>query len=148
VVGAAAVGPYSELRVSLHWLNIFDYGLGISPFWGIHDVDIAQWVNQSQYTTRSASKRPASCTPISGYAHSYDIEYKYANGVRVNMADLFTAKKRYPQFVRAAWPACSSGPGMGVREPRGMRRFPNRWFNPPSGPTKPRDLQHITTQFH
>ena len=99
-LGPAPWAPYSDLRVSLHWLNIFDYGLGhIAGSWGIHDVDIAQWVNQSQYTTPISVEATGELyTDIRDTAALYDIEYKYANGVRVNMTDRNTAMKRYPQF--------------------------------------------------
>jgi predicted dehydrogenase len=45
-LGPSPVAPYSELRASVIWLAIYDYGLGsIGGSWGVHDLDIAQWVN-------------------------------------------------------------------------------------------------------
>ena len=46
------MGADSDARVSVLWLAIYDYGLGcIGGVWGVHDIDIAQWVNNSDHTT-------------------------------------------------------------------------------------------------
>jgi predicted dehydrogenase len=140
-LGPAPWEPYSDLRVSLHWLNIFDYGLGhIAGSWGIHDVDIAQWVNQSQYTTPVSVEATGELyNDIRDTAHSYDIEYKYANGVRVNMTDLFTAKKRYPQFRQGGMASLFLGDKGWVYVSReGMRSFPESLVQSTIGPNENR----------
>ena len=51
-LGPAQWAPYSDARVSVLWLAIYDYGLGcIGGVWGVHDIDIAQWANNSDHTT-------------------------------------------------------------------------------------------------
>ncbi|MCL4401910.1 MAG: Gfo/Idh/MocA family oxidoreductase [Acidobacteria bacterium] len=50
-LGPAPWTEYSELRVSALWMHIYDYGLGsIDGAYGIHDVDIAQWMNNADST--------------------------------------------------------------------------------------------------
>jgi hypothetical protein len=67
--------------------------------WGIHEYDIAQWVNNTDHTG------PISVEGTAQYYHDlrdtasmYDIEFVYANGVRAHMMDLPTARWRFPQF--------------------------------------------------
>jgi predicted dehydrogenase len=99
-LGPAPWAPYSELRISLNWLDIYDYGLGLmGGSWGIHELDIAQWVNNSDRSGPVSVEGTAEFYhDIRDTASSYDIEYKYANGVRVNFMDLPTARKRFWQF--------------------------------------------------
>ena len=51
-LGPSPWAPYSDMRVSIAaWLFISDYGLGcLDGAWGIHEIDIAQWVNDSDNT--------------------------------------------------------------------------------------------------
>jgi hypothetical protein len=81
-------------------MSIADYGLGgIGGEYGIHDIDIGQWANNSDDTT------PVSVEGTGEVYHdirdtltTYDIEYRYANGVRMHLMDLVTARKKYWQF--------------------------------------------------
>jgi hypothetical protein len=99
-LGPAPWAPYSDLRYTRTWMSIYDYGLGgIGGEYGVHDVDIGQWANNSDDTT------PISVEGTGELYHDirdtltlYDIEYKYANGVRMAYMDLVTARKRYWQF--------------------------------------------------
>ncbi len=99
-LGPSPWAPYSDLRITRTWMSIADYGLGaIGGEYGVHDVDIGQWANNSDHTT------PVSVEGTGEVYHdirdtltTYDIEYKYANGVRMLLMDLVTARKKYWQF--------------------------------------------------
>lgn len=99
-LGPSPWAPYSDLRITRTWMSIHDYGLGgIGGEYGVHDIDFAQWVNDSDHTTPvSVEGNGEFYQDIRDTATIYDIEYKYANGVRVNLMDLVTARKRVPQF--------------------------------------------------
>jgi hypothetical protein len=100
-LGPSPWAPYSDLRITRTWMSMSDYGLGaIGGEYGVHDIDIGQWANNSDDTT------PISVEGITGEVYhdirdtltTYEIEYKYANGVRMQLMDLVTARKRYWQF--------------------------------------------------
>jgi len=99
-LGPSPWAPYSDLRITRTWMSIRDYGLGaIGGEYGIHDIDIGQWVNNSDDTT------PISVEGVGDVYHdirdtltTYEIEYKYANGVKMLLMDLVTARKRFWQF--------------------------------------------------
>ena len=99
-LGPSPWAPYSDLRYTRTWMSVYDYGLGgIGGEYGVHDVDAGQWANNSDDTT------PVSVEGTGELYHDirdtltlYDIEYKYANGVRMLLMDLVTARKRFWQF--------------------------------------------------
>jgi predicted dehydrogenase len=99
-LGPAPWAPYSDLRISLRWLEISDYGLGfMGGSWGIHEYDIAQWVNNTDHTGPLSVEGTAEFFhDIRDTASRYDIEFKYANGVVAHMMDLPTARKRFWHF--------------------------------------------------
>lgn len=99
-LGPAPWVPYSDLRVSVLWLAIYDYGLGcIGGVWGIHDIDIAQWVNNSDHTTPVAVEGTGTLygDDIRDTICTWDIEYTYANGVKIHLMNRAAAMQRYPQ---------------------------------------------------
>jgi predicted dehydrogenase len=91
-LGPAPWTPYTEKRVHPQkgygrpgWLRISDYGSGMITGWGSHHMDIAQWGIGSEY---------ASPVEIQGWAEyprnglwdvhgTFNIEYTYANGIKV-----------------------------------------------------------------
>ncbi len=100
-LGPAPWAPYSEMRVSVAaWLFISDLGLGcLDGAWGIHDIDIAQWVANADHT--GPVEVEGECTwytDIRDVPHEYTVEHKYANGVRLIHMDMVTARKRAPEF--------------------------------------------------
>jgi predicted dehydrogenase len=100
-LGPAPWAPYSDMRVSIAaWLFISDYGLGcLDGAWGIHDIDIAQWVADADHT--GPLEVEGDCTfytDIRDVPHEYTVEHKYASGVRLIHMDMVTAKKRAPEF--------------------------------------------------
>jgi len=99
-LGPAPWAPYSELRTSVLWLAIYDYGLGcIGGVWGVHDIDIAQWVNNSDHTTPVSVEGTGTMyeDDIRDTICTWDIEYTYANGVKIHMLNRAAAMQRYPQ---------------------------------------------------
>jgi hypothetical protein len=67
--------------------------------WGIHDVDIAQWVNDADGTSPvEVEGRGIRFTDIRDAVYEWEVELTYANGVRLIHMDLHTAKKKAHQF--------------------------------------------------
>ncbi len=100
-LGPAPWAPYSDMRVSVAaWLFISDLGLGcLDGAWGIHDIDIAQWVANADHT--GPVEVEGECTwytDIRDVPHAYTVEHKYANGVRLIHMDMTTARQRAPEF--------------------------------------------------
>jgi hypothetical protein len=99
-LGPSPSAPYSDLRITRTWMSISDYGLGaIGGEYGVHDIDIGQWANNSDHTTPvSVEGTGEPYHDIRDTLTTYEIEYKYANGVKMQLMDLVTARKRYWQF--------------------------------------------------
>jgi predicted dehydrogenase len=100
-LGPAPWAPYSDMRVSIAaWLFISDYGLGcLDGAWGIHDIDIAQWVADADQTGPIEVEGTATWyTDIRDVPHDYTVEHKYANGIRLIHMDMVSARKRAPEF--------------------------------------------------
>jgi len=100
-LGPSPWAPYSDMRVSVAaWLFISDYGLGcLDGAWGIHDVDIAQWVNNADNTGPVEVEGAATFYhDIRDVPQEYTVEHKYANGVRMIHMDMVTARKKVPEF--------------------------------------------------
>lgn len=99
-LGPAPWAPYSDLRTSFSWMDIYDYGLGgMGGEYGIHDLDIAQWVNDADHTTPISVEGTGECyRDMRDTVSDYEVQYTYANGVRVDFMDLATARKRVWQF--------------------------------------------------
>jgi predicted dehydrogenase len=99
-LGPSPWAPYSDLRITRTWMSISDYGLGgIGGEYGVHDVDIGQWANNSDDTTPvSVEGTGEPYHDIRDTLTTYEIEYRYANGVKMQLMDLVTARKRYWQF--------------------------------------------------
>jgi predicted dehydrogenase len=99
-LGPSPYVPYSDVRVSLTWLFIRDYGLGsLGGAWGIHDLDAAQFFLDTDGTAPiEIEGRARYYEDIRDVPYSWTVEQKYANGVNVVHMDLVTAKKRAKQF--------------------------------------------------
>lgn len=100
-LGPAPWAPYSEARASVLWLAIYDYGLGcIGGVWGVHDIDIAQWVNDADHTTPVSVEGTGMIyeNDIRDTICTWDIEYTYANGVKVNLMNRAAARERYRPY--------------------------------------------------
>jgi predicted dehydrogenase len=87
-LGPARSAPYTTARLAYpHWFHISDYSLGYVSGWGIHYIDIAQWGNGTELTG------PVEVSGTAVWPHdealcdnptSWDINYEYANGVKVH----------------------------------------------------------------
>jgi predicted dehydrogenase len=101
-LGPSPWAPYMDIVVSTTaWLFMSPYGLGcIDGAWGIHDVDIAQWLTGDASTPVEVDAAGAakSFTDLRDTPYEWATEQKYANGVRLIHMDMRTAKKRASQF--------------------------------------------------
>jgi predicted dehydrogenase len=100
-LGPAPWAPYTYERCTRNWTLIYDYSLGcVSGAWGVHDVDIAQWVMNADHTGPTAVEGTG-VFPAEGLydtAQSWEVEHTYPGGVKLVHMDMRTALKRAPQF--------------------------------------------------
>jgi hypothetical protein len=100
-LGPAAWAPYTFERCTRNWTLLYDYSLGcVSGAWGIHHVDIAQWANDAD-ATFPIEIEGTGTFPEQGFydtAIAWEVEHKYANGVKLVHMDMPSALKRAPQF--------------------------------------------------
>jgi len=109
-LGPAPWAPYSFSRCGPraegagNWYVSSDYAMGHISGWGIHHVDIAQWGNDTDDTT-PIEVEGTGVIPGDGLcdtAVEWEVEHRYANGVKLIHMDIKTALKRAPQFL-ADW---------------------------------------------
>ncbi len=109
-LGPAPWTPYTYLRCASramgtpgHWTFISDYSLGgLGGAWGIHHVDIAQWANGTDHTG-PVEVRGTGVFPADGQndtAIAWEVEHKYANGVRMVHMNTKKALEYAPQFSK------------------------------------------------
>ena len=107
-LGPAQWSPYSYQRCASRamgtqgmWTFIYDYSLGgLSGAWGIHHVDIAQWANGTDHSG-PVEIEGTGVFPKDGLADTaieWEVEHKYANGVKMIHMNTATALKRAEQF--------------------------------------------------
>jgi predicted dehydrogenase len=84
-LGPAPYRPYIEQGCHYNWHFLYDFGGGQLTNWGAHMFDIAQWGNGTDLTgpveiqgTGEFPREGLFETPL-----RYDIEFTYANGVRL-----------------------------------------------------------------
>jgi hypothetical protein len=98
-LGPAPWKPYTEKRcLTPYWYFISDYSIGYVAGWGVHHIDIAQWGNNSE-RTGPIEIEGTGVFPKGGLcdtATAWDIEMKYANGVRL----VYTDEKKCKQGIR------------------------------------------------
>jgi predicted dehydrogenase len=103
-LGPAPWAPYTYERCTRDWTLIADYSLGcIGGAWGVHDVDIAQWANDSEATgpveVEGSGVYPADS--LYDTVRTWEVEHRYANGVKLIHMDMQTALGRAEQFKLA-----------------------------------------------
>ncbi len=100
-LGPAPEAPFTPARVFVHnglpgWYFVGDYSLsGWIAGFGVHDLDIAHWGMDTQ-RTGPVSIEGRGAWPKDGLFDTvltYDIEFRYANDVRIIMTD--TSKARH-----------------------------------------------------
>ena len=140
-LGPAPWVPYSDLRTSVYWLRISDYGLGnLAGGWGIHDLDIAQWVNNSDDTTPVTVEGTGTLyDDIRDTVATYDIEHTYANGVKIKFMDGATAHRQFQQFGPGNSDVLIGSEGWIWVSRQGMKTHPESLMREIIGP----DGQHV-----
>ncbi|RPI24066.1 MAG: gfo/Idh/MocA family oxidoreductase [Acidobacteria bacterium] len=100
-LGPAPWAPYTFERCTRNWTLIYDYSLGcVSGAWGIHDVDIAQWVLGTD-NTGPGEVEGWGVFPKEGLydtATAWEVEHSYPGGVKLIHMDMRTALKKAKQF--------------------------------------------------
>ncbi|MHC4754734.1 MAG: Gfo/Idh/MocA family protein [Planctomycetota bacterium] len=84
-LGPAPYAPYTPGRCHWNFRWISDYSGGQLTDWGAHIVDTAQWGNDTERTgpVEIEGKGVFPKNNLYNTATEYNIEYKYANGVRM-----------------------------------------------------------------
>mgnify|MGYP000882389215 CR=1 FL=1 len=99
-LGPAPWAPYTFERCTSKWTLIYDYSLGcVGGAWGVHDVDIAQWVLGDN--TAPTEIEGWGVFPKDGLydtVTAWEIEHTYPNGVKLVHMDMRTALKKAKQF--------------------------------------------------
>jgi predicted dehydrogenase len=87
-LGQAPEAPYCPARCHWNFRWILDYSGGQLTDWGAHLIDIAQWGNNTELTGPVEVEGKATFPKEGLYntATDFDINYKYANGVTLNVS--------------------------------------------------------------
>ncbi len=84
-LGQAPEAPYCEARCHWNFRWLLDYSGGMLTDWGAHLMDLAQWANDTEYTgpVEVSGKGEFPEEGLYDAAKTFEIEYRYANGVRL-----------------------------------------------------------------
>ncbi len=89
-LGPAPRVPFTAARLHARWYFISDYATsGFVAGWGVHHIDMAQWALDADASGPVAIEGRATL-PTEGLYDTpltWNIDYDYANGVRVNFTD-------------------------------------------------------------
>jgi len=87
-LGQAPEAPYCEARCHWNFRWILDYSGGQLTDWGAHLIDIAQWGNDTEHTgpVEVEGKGVFPKAGLYNTATDFDINYRYANGVTLNVS--------------------------------------------------------------
>jgi len=86
-LGQAPEAPYCPARCHWNFRWILDYSGGFLTDWGAHLIDIAQWGNNTEHTgpVEVEGKGEFPRDGIFNTATKFDIDYTYANGVKLKV---------------------------------------------------------------
>ena len=87
-LGPAPEAPYTISRTKQqHWRHVWDYSGGKFSDWGMHQLDTAQWANDTERTGPISISGKGTINEGSMYNTfvDYEIDYKYENGVKLNV---------------------------------------------------------------
>ncbi len=90
-LGPAPYAPYQPERVHFNFRWIQDYSGGMLTDWGCHQVDTAQWANDTELTGPTSVE--GTCVFGQGLydtAWDFDLTYIYRNGVRLRIENTGT----------------------------------------------------------
>ena len=92
-LGPAPWAPYCPGRVHFNFRYVRDTGAGILADWGAHQVDTAQWANDTERTgpIEVEGKGVRHKTGLYDTYYKYDLTYRYANGVVLSIRSGGTA---------------------------------------------------------
>lgn len=104
-LGPSPWAPFNTRRCTRDWTHIHDYSLGcLSGAWGIHDVDIAQWALDADFSgpVEVDAKGVFPDKGLFDTAREFDAVMTYANGAKLHLMDMPTALRKREQF-RLQW---------------------------------------------
>ena len=87
-LGPAPDAPYTISRTKQqHWRHVWDYSGGKFSDWGMHQLDTAQWANDTERTGPISINGKGTINEGSMYNTfvDYEIDYGYENGVKLNV---------------------------------------------------------------
>ena len=87
-LGPAPMAPYTPHRTEpMRWRQIWDYSGGLLTDWGAHQLDTAQWANDTENTGPVFVEGKGTFNEGSIYntAINYKLKYTYANGVEMHV---------------------------------------------------------------
>ena len=87
-LGPAPEAPYTISRTKQqHWRHVWDYSGGKFSDWGMHQLDTAQWANDTEKTGPISISGKGTINEESMYNTfvDYEIDYEYENGVKLNV---------------------------------------------------------------
>jgi len=85
-LGPAPEAPYTPLRTEpMRWRQIWDYSGGLLTDWGAHQVDTAQWANNTEHTGPVEVEGEGTVNEGSIYNTfvDYKLRFRYASGVEM-----------------------------------------------------------------
>lgn len=86
--GPAPESPFRpEVTEKQHWRHVFDYSGGKFSDWGMHQLDTAQWANDTEHSgpVEVEGKGTVNEGSIYNTFIKYELDYRYANGVKLNV---------------------------------------------------------------
>jgi predicted dehydrogenase len=101
-LGPAPEAPYTAGRCHFNFRWVLDYAPGYITDWGAHFLDVAQWGKGADDTTPVAVSATDVVSRTKGYydaPESFEIEYTYADGVRMTMFSTTETRRWGIKFI-------------------------------------------------
>ena len=103
-LGPAPEAPYTAGRCHFNFRWVLDYAPGYITDWGAHFLDVAQWGKGADDTTPVGVSATDVVSRQKGYydaPESFQIDYTYADGVRMNMFSTTDNRRWGIKFIGA-----------------------------------------------
>jgi len=116
--GPAPAAPYTPARCHFNFRWIADYAPGYITDWGAHFIDVAQWGNETDDTAPVSARATDIRFRDKGIydaPEGFNIEYRYASGVRMTMLSTGDGRKHGTRFVGSEGWIFSEGNRMEAR---------------------------------
>jgi predicted dehydrogenase len=117
-IGPAPEAPYTPARCHFNFRWVREYAPGYITDWGAHFLDVAQWGNGTDDTAPvaiSATDVRFRETGIYDAPEGFNIQYRYANGVRMTMVSTADSRKHGTRFIGSDGWVFSEGNRMEAR---------------------------------